>query len=545
MKRDIASLTDRSFDVLVIGAGVLGACAAWDAALRGLSVALIDAGDFASGTSSNSLKIVHGGLRYLQHLDLRRMRQSIGERSMWLRIAPHLAEPLPILVPTYGYGMESRLVLRTALLVNDVISADRNRGLAPDRRLPAGRAVSRRECLELAPELEATRPTGGVMFYDAQWFNSERLVLEIVQAAQEAGAAAVNHTAFEALVGRNAEGVSVRLHDRLSDDRLTVRSRTVINAAGPRVAEVAAELTGRPGAADVHYSVAMNLMFKGLGHRVAFSFAGAAADATAVVRRGRRQLFIVPWRGRSVIGTAHFPLQGEPGRFAPSESQIGEFLAEINGGWPGRPFRREEIALVHAGLLPDEPKGGVDTVRLLKHPRIIDHAPEGAPGIISAASVKYTTGRWLAERTVDLACRRLGRPAAPCRTAVTPLPGARFESLAALRAAAQREAGGDLGAAALEVLVRTYGARYREILAYRDSLPGWNAPILDGEPVIRAQLVHGVRQEMARTPDDLICRRTDLGARGLATPEARRMAEQILEAEAVAAAGARAGETIQ
>jgi glycerol-3-phosphate dehydrogenase len=277
-------------------------------------------------------------------------------------------------------------------------------------------------------------------------------------------------------------------------------------------------------------------MFPGLGHRVAFSFAGAAADATAVVKRGRRQLFIVPWRGRSVIGTAHFPLRGEPGRFAPSEDLIREFLDEINGGWPGRPFPRDAVALVHAGLLPDEPKEGVAAVRLLKHPKVIDHAADGAPGIVSAASVKFTTGRWLAERAVDVACRRLGRPAAPCRTALTPLPGARFESLESLRAAAEREVGSDLDAAALEMLVRTYGARYRGIVAYRGALPDWNEPVLKGEPVIRAALVHGAREEMGCTPEDLVFRRTELGARGLAAPEAMRAAQEALRAASAAAA---------
>src|ERR1043166_854658 len=161
MQRSLDALQSTAFDLLVIGGGILGASVARDAALRGLRVARVERGAGGGGTSSNSLRIIHGGLRYLQHLDLRRMRESIRERSMWLRIAPHLVEPLPVLVPTYGWGLRGKSVLRAALAVNDVIAWDRNRTLAPDRRLPAGRAVSRAECLALVPELTGPGLTGG------------------------------------------------------------------------------------------------------------------------------------------------------------------------------------------------------------------------------------------------------------------------------------------------------------------------------------------------------------------------------------------------
>ena len=169
MKRDLSRLTDSEFDLVVIGGGIFGACAAWDAAQRGLSVALIDRGDFCSATSANHLKMVHGGIRYLQHGDIYRLRQSSGERRAFLRIAPHLVRPLPVVIPTYGHGMKGKAVLRTGMAIYDLLAADRNQGITdPARRIPPGSSLETNEVLRMFPGLPGltvrsarpTRPVG-------------------------------------------------------------------------------------------------------------------------------------------------------------------------------------------------------------------------------------------------------------------------------------------------------------------------------------------------------------------------------------------------
>ena len=194
MKRHGADLAAARFDVLVIGGGIVGACAAWDAARRGLSVALVERGDFGGGASSNSLKIVHGGLRHLQQLALGRVRESNRERAVWLRIAPHLVEPLPVVVPAYGRGAKGRAALRAGVALAGLLGRDLNADLPPDRRLPPGRSLSREEAISLAPELDTPALAGGVLFHDGQMYSSERLLLSVLLGASRAGAVFSNHT---------------------------------------------------------------------------------------------------------------------------------------------------------------------------------------------------------------------------------------------------------------------------------------------------------------------------------------------------------------
>src|ERR671918_2641974 len=188
MERNLANLSKHTYDVLVIGGGIYGVCAAWDAALRGLSVALVDKGDFGHATSSNSLRVIHGGLRYLRHGDLRRLRQSIQERTVFMRIAPHLVHPLPFLIPTYGHAMRGKEIHTLAVLMNDLIGLDRNRLEDPQKYLPPGRIIAREECLRLFPGIEKRGLTGGASVYDCQMFSSERLILSFARSATMYGA---------------------------------------------------------------------------------------------------------------------------------------------------------------------------------------------------------------------------------------------------------------------------------------------------------------------------------------------------------------------
>ena len=172
MDRDLTQLANHKYDLIIIGGGIYGACVAWDATLRGLSVALVEKADFGHATSANSLKTIHGGLRYLQQLDIKRMRESIRERRTLMRIAPHLVHPLPCLMPTYGHLTKGRAVMALALKVNDLVSFDRNRLEDPQKHLPKGRVISRQECLQLLPNIVREGLTGGAVWHDAQVYNS-------------------------------------------------------------------------------------------------------------------------------------------------------------------------------------------------------------------------------------------------------------------------------------------------------------------------------------------------------------------------------------
>jgi len=199
MRRDLSTLAAGEFDLIVVGGGICGAAVAWDAAQRGLAVALLERGDFGGGTSAESLKVVHGGIRYLQHLDVVRVRESARERAALLRIAPHLVHPLPIVVPTYGHGLCGRIPLGTAFRLLGALTAGRNRRLAdPERHIPPARLVSRREALEWFPDLDARGLTGAGVFWDGQMHNPPRLVWAFVRSAARAGASWCSTTAGRA-----------------------------------------------------------------------------------------------------------------------------------------------------------------------------------------------------------------------------------------------------------------------------------------------------------------------------------------------------------
>lgn len=403
MRRDLGLLAAREWDVAVVGGGIYGAAVAWDAAQRGLSVALLEREDFGAGASWNSLKTIHGGMRYLQKLDLGRLRESACERATLLRIAPEVVRPLPFVVPTYGHGATGREALALGLRLNDWLTRDRNRGLPPSHCIPGARTVSAAEALGLVPGLERRGLTGAALWHDAQAASTERLTLGFVHAAADAGALPANHAEVASLlrIGNRVSGVAVR--DTLGGGRVEVRARLVVNAAGPWADDVLAR--GGLARKPAPLLRARNVV---LGRPLAVPFAVGA-------RSEGRFLFVVPWEGRTILGTSYEPAEAPP-------SDPMAFLDEASRAFPWAGIGRADATLVHEGLVP----GRVGASGLSTRPRLHDHeAEDGLPGLVSLQGVKYTTARAVAERAVDLVMRRLGRPGSTCRTASTPLAKAR------------------------------------------------------------------------------------------------------------------------
>jgi glycerol-3-phosphate dehydrogenase len=389
--RDLGALTAREHDVLVIGGGISGAAIAWDAALRGLRVALVDAADFASGTSWNSLKTIHGGMRHLQRANLAAVRASARERAALLRIAPALVHPLAFLVPTEGRGLRGRRALALAMKASDVLTAGRNRGLDEAHAIPGGRLLSAEEVVARVPGLRGA--DGGALWHDAQVDSSERLVLAFVQSAAAEGASVANYVAVTALLRDPAGRVTgAACTDALGGERVTVRARVTVNAAGPGIDALLAA-AGIP-TLRVPLLRAFNLVLR---RRI-------VADVAVAGRGAGRFLFLVPWRERTIVGT---------GYEAPSAPAGGAraFLAEAARAFPWAGLAEADVALVHEGLVP-----GRDAGALWSAHRVRDHARDGAPGLVSALGVKYTGGRAIAEDAVDAALRVLGRPKVASRT---------------------------------------------------------------------------------------------------------------------------------
>ena len=426
MRRDLPRLGNTKFDLLVIGAGIYGACAAWDASLRGLSVAVVDQDDFGAATSANSLRIVHGGLRYLARGDFSRMRESIRERSTLLRIAPSLVQPLKVLVPTYGLGARGRLAHAAALGLNDFVSVGRNRRLEPSRRIPGGRLLSRRECLRLFPWFVADGLSGGAVWYDAQLQHPERLTISFLQSAARAGAVPVNYLRVDRLVARGGAIEGARVTDRLTGAELDVRAQVVLVAAGPWTGKVMGTLLDKAQMPARKQALAMNLV---VSRRMADVAVGVRARSGRIkdpVCGGSRFLFCAPYGEGTLLGTWYTADITDQG--SALKRGASALLEEFNEACPGLDLSEKEVVRPQWGLLPL--KSGLEPGRpdaLAERPMITDHSIDGVARLVSVEGVKFTTARLVAEQVIDRVFVSLGRSSPPCYTAVRGLDTAQGE----------------------------------------------------------------------------------------------------------------------
>lgn len=537
MQRNLTQLADTEYDLLVIGGGIHGACIAWDAALRGLSVALIDRGDFGGATSANSLKTVHGGLRYLQDADLGLVRLMIRERRAFARIAPHLVHPLPCVMPTSRKRRRSKPVMAAALMLNDIVGFDRNRLSDPQKHLPRGRIISRDECLRMLPGIDGTGITGGAVWYDYQIYNTERFTLAIVRSAAERGATVANYVEATSCLAAGTHAAhtrvaGVRAVDTLTSDDFTIRAKVVVNAAGASANRVLGSLNGNAPAQPITFSTAMNLVTRQIISEYAAGISShrRVTRADGTVHEHSRLLFVAPWRTYSIIGTDHAPLDGPPGDFRVTEEQIGAFLDEFNRAYPGANLMRDQVRLVHSGFLPAEKNGSADDVTLVRKGRVYDHRRDGIDGLLTVAGVKYTTARATAEDAVNAVFTLLGYKAPACTTHATPIHGgdiARFETFLDAAIASS----GPLTAKTVTQLAHNYGAGYQQVTTYLDENACWGRPLGDTTSVIPAEVVHGIRDEMAQTLADVVFRRTELGSAGHPGAEALRACADVMAGE--------------
>ncbi|MEI6807770.1 MAG: glycerol-3-phosphate dehydrogenase/oxidase [bacterium] len=512
MKRDLIALSNRSYDVLVIGGGVYGAFLTREAALRGLSTAVIDAKDFCSATSANSLKIIHGGLRYLQQLDIPRVRESASERHNLMRLAPHIVHPLPCIMPTTGWGLRSRPVMRAGLLVNDLLSFDRNRTGDLEKYIPNGRVISKEECLGIIPGLAGLKVTGAAAWHDAIACNTERLVLGAVMAACEAGAVAANYVRLTGFTRKDKSITGVLAEDTLTGAQCTISAKLIINAAGPWIPDILslAKTTGTPPVRQL--TLAMNFVLK---RQLIKSYA-AGLTSPGIEKRKKRLLFFAPWRGQTMAGTYYRLHSGSAGNMKVSAEDVTTFLADLNRAYPLARLQHDDIAVIHAGLQPAmDTSGEPDPVG---HYKIVNHAiADGIEGLITVVGVKYTTARDVAAKAIDLACSKLERmaPDRQAASAAIRLPGGEIPDYNGFLREVQQTAGGTPGEGHTRRLATNYGTVCRTLinLCRTDSrmgpLPG-NRPDITG-----AEVVHAIRSEMAQTLPDIVFRRTDLGSAGM------------------------------
>jgi glycerol-3-phosphate dehydrogenase len=514
MVRDIDRLTARTFDLLVVGGGIYGLTVAYDAAQRGLAVALIEREDFGSGASFNHLRTIHGGLRYLQTLNILRARESVRERRTLARIARHAVKPQLFALPLNRSLTKGKTAMRAGFALDRLVAANRNLDVAAQLQLPAGHVISRSEAIERFPGLRRQRLTGAAVWYDYVTPESDRLTFTFALAAAEHGAVLANYVdATMPIVGRRRIG-GVRAIDRQSGGELAIAARVTVNATGSEVDRLL-DPVGAP--TRLPMLKAMNLVTR----------REAGENALGGRSRSGRYLFLVPWRGRALFGTweSERPCDG---RATVTPGEIAAFIADLNYAFPSLDLTLADVALVHRGVVPAR-VGPHGRASLDGSEQVRDHAADGLDGLISVVGTKYTTARAVAERVTDLVLAKLPHVPVPCRTATTPLPGGRDVALSVSEVRRDQEAGVPIDT--ISHLVAAYGSRNRDVLDIATDRPDWRSPLADDSPVIGAQLAWAVRQEMAVTLCDAALRRTPLGAVGFPGQTAAARAAEIVGAE--------------
>lgn len=505
MVRDLDALTARRFDVLVVGGGIHGLMAAWDAATRGLHVALIERRDFAGAASFHHHRTLHGGLRYLQTADLSRLRESVRERRMWARIAPQYIAPQAFAMMAGGRGRSEGL-LRAGFAADALFGWDRNRHVPASLHLPPGRVIDATDRSDLdTGDLLPPGPVG--IWYDYRTEHAERLTFAVANAAAAAGAALANYVdAIEPIrEGRTIAGVVAR--DSVDGTSLRITARVTINATGASAGRLMAAFGVRSSPPLVK---AMNLVTT----RPAPSVACGAPTASG------RLLFALPWHGRLSIGTWHgaTPCGADATLVTPEE--LESFLAEINQAFPALEIAEGDIALVQRGVVPAHVHFG--KVDLADRPIVREHRADGIDGAITLMGVKYTTARALAQRAVTLAMAQVGKHAPPL-SSHTALPGMVPDG--------SESPAPSIDAEAWRHLQRLYGAGAAVVAAHVRDRPSLAERITPSLPIIGAQVVDAVRNEMALTLEDVVLRRTGLGSAGYPGDAAVLRLETILRDE--------------
>ena len=380
-----------TYDLIIIGGGIYGAMLALEAIRRGLYPLLVERDDFGEFTSSNSLRIIHGGFRYLQSLDLYRLRKSIAERRWFLQNFPNLVEPLPCLMPLYGKGLRRPFLLRMGLLAYEFLSYKPNQGVRSDRHILPGRIIDATQTREIFSDVDTEGLQGGAIWYDAFMPDSQRVLMEILRWACNYGATALNYVEAVQLL-KDKKGIAgIIAIDHESGQYHEFRTNVVVNACGPWCRDIAARFD-RDEPTLFRSMMAWNVLF----NRKALVDYGLAVTPKS---KGGRTYFLVPWKGMLLAGTGHAPWLSSEKKPIPSSEQIQKFLDDLNYAVPALGVCQNDILRIFPGLQSAAKAGGTEfAVRDV----ILNHVNHGGPnGLYSISGVKFTTARLVAEKTLN------------------------------------------------------------------------------------------------------------------------------------------------
>jgi glycerol-3-phosphate dehydrogenase len=500
-EHDLGELARSEFDVLVVGGGVVGAGAALDAVTRGLRVGVVEAQDWAAGTSSRSSKLIHGGLRYLQTYDFALVREALRERAIMLRTAPHLVHPLSFLYPLRRRIFE-RLYVGAGVLLYDLLARTGRRGTA----LPFHRQLSRKRTLSLAPALRADAFVGAVQYWDAQE-DDARHTFTVLRTAASHGAVVATRVQVTGLVREEERVVGGTPPNNETDETFVIRAKVVVSATGAWT-EKFEELAGTSRELRVQPSKGVHLVVP----RTSIDL-----ECALILPTEKSVLFVLPWGEHWLVGTTDTTWDFDVARPAASAQDVEYLLSTLNG-FLARPLTRDDVESTYVGIRPLVAGAGEETTKLSR-----EHAVNRPlPGLVLISGGKYTTYRVMAEDVIDAAVDHAGLSPRACTTATTLLVGAEgFDDFRAGRGELATRWG--VALAQVDRLLGRYGTLIEELLQSGREDPSWLTPLKQAPGYLRGEVVYAVTHEGARHLDDVLSRRTRIAIetsdRGLGASE--------------------------
>jgi len=494
----------KDYDLIIIGGGITGAAVAYDAASRGLSVALLERDDFGSKTSSATSKLIHGGLRYLANFELGLVRESLRERRILENIAPNFVYPIPNMIITDKKFIKSaKFAIKLGMILYDILSFDKKFTWDKSKKLPLHRSMSRDATIKEEPLMDKSDLTGSLVYYDCASIFPERLTLAFIKSALFSGAEAANYMEVTGFTfdGNRVTGVTAK--DKIRNRKVTVAGKLVINCAGPWADRVL-NLTGKnPHEEVLRRSEGIHIITKKLTEKHL---------VTAMTPSGRH-IFIIPWRGYSIIGTTDKEYLGSPDDWKVTRESIDELIADINASFSEKiKISYSDVLHSYGGLRPLVEDQTEDVYESSRKYEIFDNSNDGIEGLLTVEGGKYTTSRNLALHVVDAACRKLNIKAVKSETDKNYLAGSEIEDIEAFVQYCislydkfdKRQ---------VEYLARIYGTEIDNIMELAEKDKKLSEKLNDdGE--IPAQVVYAVNEEMAFTLNDILFRRTGIGTLG-------------------------------
>ncbi len=486
---------DEAFDCLIMGGGITGATLAYEAASRGYSVALVEKDDFGGATSAATGKLIHGGLRYLQQLEVGLVRESLKERRILSNIAPNLVYPFPIILPNAG------LVVKAGLFVYDLLSFDRNRVWDRSKRMPGFRSMSRDEAIANMPESGEKEIKSAVLYYDCLCLSPERLTLAFIKSAASHGAKIANYAEIKELMIENDTVVGAVVLDRITGKTMKLKASVTVNATGPWTQQLLNGNSKTKTPLPKMRSEGIYLVTRKL------------TDTMVLYVGDHGHFSFAPWRNHSLIGPTETPYYGSVDDWKVSGESVEKFLDVINSAAAlKKPLTKNDVLFSYGGLRPLAETETDDTYNASRRSEMHDHEKDGIHGLISAAGGKYTTSREFARQIFALAAKKAKKSAKPSLSHREYLYGCDIPSIEEF-ISGEKQARGEFGENTIDFLIRHYGRDYEAVLDIARSA-GDLARSVNEDGEIMAQAAFAIRNEMAKTLKDIFFRRTGMGCLG-------------------------------